>query len=64
MARRIKFRDAYGQEAVAIFGAKYGEWRVTFLRGRGSYTRTCRSLPMVRRILDANGYEWTEVERG
>ena len=62
MVRRIKYRDAYGQEAVAILG-KYGDWRVTFLRGRGSYTRLCRTTRHIMTVLDANGYNWTEVER-
>lgn len=69
MARRIKYRDAYGQEAVAIFNAVYGEWNITFLPKceddlrKKKPTKRCKSEGMIKVILKADGYEWTEVGR-
>ena len=63
MTTKIKYRDAYGQQAVAI-RAKYGhQWRLTLVHGLFSYTRTCDGLPHVKRILNQHGYGWTEVGR-
>ena len=63
MGRDVKrFRDAYGQRAVAIPNGYDGGWKLTFIRERTRpYTRACRSIQHVRRVLDANGHSWTEV---
>jgi hypothetical protein len=58
-----RYIDAYRQEAVAIKDEFGNGWKVTFNRGQNSYTRKCRSIQQVRRVLDANGYGWAEVDR-
>ena len=60
---KIKYRDAYGQNAVAIRNQYGAGWKLTFLRGVHSYSRQCRSEAQVRAVLDANGYCWNEVGR-
>jgi len=56
-----RYRDAYGQYATAIKDTYGPGWKLTFRRRGESYTRHCRSYQQIARILDANGYEWTEV---
>ena len=63
----IHYRDAYGQRATAVrnidTGGKSPKWKLTFLRGRNSYTRVCLSESHIRIVLEANGCGWTEVDR-
>lgn len=57
-----RYRDCYGQEAVAIADEHGCGWKLTFVRGRDGYTRRCCSYQQMRAVLDANGYGWTEVD--
>ena len=63
MSETVKrFRDCYGQCATAIRNSYDSGWKLTFRRRDKSYTRKCRSIQEVHRVLDANGYEWAEVD--
>lgn len=58
-----RYRDAYGSQATAIRDAYGPGWKVTLVRGKSSKSRWCSSLAMVKRVLAAWGYSWTEVDR-
>ena len=60
---KIRYRDAYGQQAVAVRNQYGAGWKLTFVRGLKSYSRQCRSEQQVHAVLDANGYSWAEVGR-
>lgn len=64
MGRDVRrFRDAYGQTAVAVPNSYDMGWKLTIIRKRRnhSYTRNCRSIQHAMRVLDVNGHSWTEV---
>lgn len=58
-----RFRDAYGQEAVFVRNAYGFGGKLTFKRGKSSYTEECRSIQHARSILGANGIGWKEIDR-
>ena len=58
MVRR--YRDAYGRRAIAI-GSESSGWKLTFLNGTKSKTRSARSEAKVRTILNAVMPTWSEV---
>ena len=56
---RTAYRDGLGRKAVAIRTAN--GWHLTFMSGRSSYTRVCRSAQHMRKVMDANGREWRAI---